>query len=467
MSDSKSTLSTQATSGPSAILADFVQTCSWQDIPEHVRHEAKRSLLNFFSVALSASFDPTIEKAARVYGKFSCVPQATVIGRNQRMDILTAAALNTMAANVFDFDDTHFPTIIHPTAPVAPPILALAETQPIKGSDVLLALILGMEAECRIGNAVSPGHYARGWHITSTCGVFGSAMAVGKLLCLTQQQLIWALGHASSQAGGLVETLGTMSKSISMGNAARNGLVAALLAQQDFDGPSQPLEGVRGFLHVTADAPDCQGLVSDLGSRWEVLQNAYKPYPCGVVLNPVIEACLTLSVHPEVIRQGFENILSIELTGHSLLRQRTDRPAIKTGRESQVSAQHAVAVALMRGRAGLAEFSDQAVRDPVLRALGSKVRFVDDDAYSVDATRVSLVLPEGPPIEVRIDVARGATTRPLSDQDIEAKLRNLCAYGQSGVDPEPLIQAVWNLDDLTDAGQIMQFVKGASQQVNL
>lgn len=467
MSDSKSNLSIGATSGASAILADFVKTCHWQDIPEHVRHEAKRSLLNFFSVALSACFDPTIEKAARVYGKFSSSAQATVIGRNQRMDILTAAALNTMGANVFDFDDTHFPTIIHPTAPVAPPILALAEMQVIKGSDFLLALILGMEAECRIGNAVSPGHYARGWHITSTCGVFGSAMATGKLLGLTHQQLVWALGHASSQASGLVETLGTMSKSISMGNAARNGMVSALLAQQDFDGPSQPLEGVRGFLHVTADAPDCQGLISDLGTRWEVLQNAYKPYPCGVVLNPVIEACLALAAHPELIRQGFENILSIELTGHSLLRQRTDRPEIHTGRESQVSAQHAVAVALVRGRAGLAEFSDHAVRDPVLRSVGRKVRFVDDDSFSVDATKILLVLREGQAIEMRIDVARGATTRPLSDQDIEAKLRTLCAYGQSGVDPEPLIEAVWNLEHQTDSGQLMQYVKGASQQVNL
>lgn len=444
----------------SATLSKFVQTCEWNAIPQHVRHEAKRSLLNFFSVALSACFDPTIEKAARVYGKFSSVPQATVIGRGQRMDILNAAALNTMSANVFDFDDTHFPTIIHPTAPVAPPILALAETRVISGPDFLLSLILGMEAECRIGNAVSPGHYARGWHITSTCGVFGSALAVGKLLGLSAQQLVWALGHASSQASGLVETLGTMSKSISMGNAARNGILSALLAQENVDGPARPLEGLRGFLHVTADEPDTASIVSDLGVRWEVLQNAYKPYPCGVVLNPVIEACLRLSVLPALSAQGLARIESIELTGHPLLRQRTDRPDVLTGRESQVSAQHAVAVALMRGRAGLAEFSDQAVGDPALQSLGSKVRFVDDASYSVDATKVILRMRDAPPIEVVIDVARGATTRPLTDQDIEEKLRTLCAYGQSGIDPEPLIQAVWEIEIHPDVGQIMQLVAG-------
>ncbi len=450
----------------SSALASFVQTCAWNDIPEHVRHEAKRSLLNFFSVALSACFDPTIEKAACVYGKFSSGNQATVIGRGQRMDMLNAAALNTMAANVFDFDDTHFPTIIHPTAPVAPPLLALAETQVIKGADFLLSLILGMEAECRIGNAISPGHYARGWHITSTCGVFGSAMAVGKLLGLTQQQLIWALGNASSQASGLVETLGTMSKSISMGNAARNGLLSALLAQQDFDGPAQPLEGVRGFLHVTADHPDVQSIVTELGTRWEVLNNAYKPYPCGVVLNPVIEACLSLSANEALLRQGLSNIESIELTGHSLLRQRTDRPDIHTGRESQVSAQHAVAVALTRGRAGLAEFSDEAVRDLDLRALGSKVCFVDNNAYSVDATKVLVRMRDATTYEVVIDVARGATTRPLTDRDLEEKVRALCAYGQSGIDPEPLIQAVWNIDQSDNVGQLMGCVAGSAMATN-
>lgn len=444
----------------SSELAQFVATYRWDDVPAHVRHESKRTLLNFFSVALSACFDPTIEKAATVYGRFSCAPQATVIGRNQRMDMLTAAALNTMGANVFDFDDTHFPTIIHPTSPVAPPLLAWSETHKISGKDFLLSLILGMEAECRIGNAVSPYHYARGWHITSTCGVFGSAMAIGRLLGLTAQQLVWALGNASAQASGLVETLGTMSKSISMGNAARNGIVSALLAQENFDGPAKPLEGVRGFLNVTADHADAQSIVSDLGTRWEVLNNAYKPYPCGVVLNPVIEACLKLSGNEELLRHGLDKVERIELTGHSLLRQRTDRPDIRTGRESQVSAQHAVAVALTRGRAGLAEFSDDAVSDLSLKSLGSKVCFVDDDSYSVDAAKVVLKIAGGQSLEILIEMARGAVGRPLTDRDIEDKVRTLCAYGKSGINPEPLIQAVWDLEKSEDAGQLMQLVSG-------
>lgn len=454
------------TQSVSAELAKFIATYPWHDVPEHVRHESKRTLLNFFSVALSACFDPTIEKAAKVYGRFSPTEQATVIGRGERMDILNAAAINTMAANVFDFDDTHFPTIIHPTSPVAPPLLAWSETQKVSGRDFLLSLVLGMEAECRIGNAISPYHYARGWHITSTCGVFGSAMAIGRLIGLSQQQLVWALGNASAQASGLVETLGTMSKSVSMGNAARNGIISALLAQENFDGPANPLEGVRGFLNVTADDADAQSIVTDLGKRWEVLNNAYKPYPCGVVLNPVIEACLKLSSNADLLSHGLDMIERIELTGHSLLRQRTDRPHIKTGRESQVSAQHAVSVALTRGRAGLAEFSDDAVGDLSLKSLGSKVCFVDDDGYSVDSARVVVYMTGAQPIEVMVEVARGAVGRPLSDRDIEDKVRALCVYGQSGIDPEPLIKAVWNLEDNQDVGQLMKLVAGSAVNIH-
>src|SRR6185295_6504467 len=156
------------------------------------------------------------------------------------------------------------------------------------GENLLLAFVLGAEAEVRIGNAVSPGHYRRGWHITSTCGVFGAAIAIGKALALDAQRLVWAIGNASVQAGGLVETLGTMAKSISVGNAAKNGLLAALLARDGFSGPEHPLEGERGFLRVVTDAPKFDAICHRLGEQWELLSNTYKPYPCGVVLNPVV-----------------------------------------------------------------------------------------------------------------------------------------------------------------------------------
>jgi Uncharacterized protein involved in propionate catabolism len=440
-------------------LARFAASCHWEDIPQAVRHEARRSLLNYFAVALAGCTDPTVDIAACVYGRFRSGEHATLVGRGERSDMLNAAALNAMAANVYDFDDTHIPTIIHPTAPVAPALFALAETQPVTGAQLLAAFVLGVEVECRLGNAISPGHYARGWHITSTCGVFGAAVGAGRLLGLDRTGMGWALGSASSQAGGLVETLGTMAKSVGVGNAARGGLLAALLAREGFDGPAAPLEGVRGFLNVTGEDPDFEAVTQDLGSRWEILNNTYKPYPCGVVLNPVIEACLALHGEPR-LAGGAAAITAIELTGHPLLRQRTDRPGIRTGRQSQVSAQHAVAVALARGKAGLDEFSDAAVADPALREIGAKVRFVDDAAMPVEAVAVRITLAGGGELSRRVDVARGASARPLTDADLEDKLRELCRHGGSGCDPEPLIAAVWQLESAADAGAVMKLAAG-------
>lgn len=440
-------------------LAEFVSAWRWEDVPQAVRHEARRSLVNFFAVALGGCNDPTIAKAASVLQRFRAAEQATVIGRGEHTDLLNAAALNAMSANVFDFDDTHLPTIIHPTAPVAPALWALAQSTPMTGAQWLLAFVLGVEVECRLGNAISPGHYRRGWHITSTCGVFGAAAAAGRALGLDAQQLAWSFGSAANQSCGLVETLGTMAKSLSVGNSARNGLLSALLAQQGFDGPSAPLEGVRGFLHVTADQPDLAGLVMGLGEHWELLANTYKPYPCGVVLNPVIEACLSLHANPALALAQIERI---EIIGHPLLRQRTDRPGVRTGRESQVSAQHAVAVVLSTGLAGLAQFSDAAVAQPLVQALGGKVCFTDDEHLSVDAARVVVTLAGGQPLSAAVDFARGCLERPLSDDDLEAKLKELCRYGQSGCHTEPLIDAIWSLEQASDAGALMKLAAGVA-----
>ena len=434
-------------------LCEFIARTTWADIPPVVRHDAKRALINYFAVALAGCNDPDVDKAARLFQRFNAGHSAHVIGQSDAMDLLNAASLNAMSANVFDFDDTHIPTIIHPTAPVAAALFALAETQPMSGEQFLLAFVLGVEVECRLGMAISPEHYRRGWHITSTCGVFGAAAAIGKALNLDAQQLEWAMGNASAQASGLVETLGSASKSLGVGNAARNGLLSALLAQDGFSGPPFPLEGERGFLNVVGEQPRFDEITHGLGEHWALSANTYKPYPCGVVLNPVIEACLQLSLNRA---WDLHDITRIELTGHPLLRQRTDRPAIQSGRESQVSAQHAVAVSLSTGRAGLAEFSDAAVGDSVLRAIYPLVQFIDDSAYAVESAQVRVTLRSGEILTQSVDVSLGSLAAPLSDDFLENKLRELAAYGGSGCAPQPLIDALWSIDTATDAASVMR-----------
>lgn len=441
-------------------LARFLAEYPGDAIPPAVLHEAKRSLVNYFAVAMAGSQDPTLGLAMQTYLAFSSGAQASIIGHAQRTDMLNAAALNAMSANVHDYDDTHIPTILHPTAPVAATLFALAQTRPVHGRDFLAAFVLGVELECRIANAISPFHYANGWHITSTCGVFGAAAAAGRILGLSARQQHWAMGNAATQAGGLVECLGTMSKSTSVGNAARNGLMAALLGQRNFTGPDAPLEGAYGFVRVFGQSPDMDALTRDLGHRWELERNTYKPYPCGVVLNPVLDACLALRQSAGWRSDSHEHIRDIQLTGHSLLRQRTDRPDVRTGRESQVCAQHAIAVSLIRGKAGLAEFSDTEVNDPMLRRIGTKVRFVDDDRYSVDSAEVRITMDNGDVLTHAIDAARGSPSNPLSDADLAQKLAALQAYSGVRCDTGQLLALIWKLEHEDDAGALMRIAAG-------
>jgi 2-methylcitrate dehydratase PrpD len=433
-------------------LAAFAAGTRWSDIPDAVKHEAKRSLVNIFATALGGCREPAVEKSIAVLGKFSGEKTCRIVGRAERGDMLFASFVNAMGANVFDFDDTHPNTVIHPTAPVAPALFALAETRRVDGKDLLRAFILGAEVECRLGNAVGAWHYARGWHITSTCGVPGAAVGAGVLLGLSEERFGYALANASVQSGGLVETLGTMSKSISVGNSARNGLAAALLAEADFSGPADPIAGPRGFLPVYSETPRADILLDGLGEVWEIGTNSYKPYPVGVVLNPVLEACLDLHKDKGL---RIEDVASVELTGNPFLRQRTDRPNVATGRESQVSAHHAIAIALRRGRAGLAEFSDEAVAETARDRIRPDITFVDDDSYDIEAAKIVIRTKQGAEHGVEISDTRGGARNPMSDADLNDKLAMLAEYGGFDRDVKPLADALWSLDTADDAGAVM------------
>jgi 2-methylcitrate dehydratase PrpD len=266
----------QNTGSTTLALSNFVCETQWDDIPVDVHHEAKRSILNFFACALAGCRDPAVTIATRLYRRYSSPGDCTVVGTGESTNPLHAAALNAMSANVFDFDDTHLPTFIHPTAPVAPAVFAVAQVRPMTGREAILAFVLGVELECRLGLALSPSHYARGWHITSTCGIFGAAAAAARGLKLDAQATAWAFGSASAQASGLVETVGTMSKSLGIGHSASNGLLSALLAGEGYSGPDSPLEGPRAFLPVFgAGVPDALRL--GLGAAGNCVPTATSP----------------------------------------------------------------------------------------------------------------------------------------------------------------------------------------------
>jgi len=433
------------------VLADFVAATSWSDVAAQ-SHEAKRSILNFFATALGSAYDPVVTSALRTLSPFSGAATSAIIGRTERIDALSAAFVNAISANLLDFDDTHLDTIIHPAAPVAAPVLALGQASGFCGRDVIVAFILGVEVECRVGNAVSPGHYARGWHITSTCGVFGAAAASAKLLGLSAEGIANAIGIAASQSAGIVENLPTAAKNVSVGNAARNGLFAALLAKEGYAASARAIEGPLGWARAMGTEPDLKRLVGGLGESWEIAKNTYKPYPAGIVFHSIIEACFKLR---EKLNQRVDQIASITVQGSALLLARGDRP-VGNERDARVNIHHCAACALLLGKAGVAEFTEAVVFRPDIMRLRQKVRAALDTSMPDGGTRVTIQLTSGEMLSEILMAAKGSLADPLSDLEIEAKLRQCSQLSATAWNPDIIIEDVWHLDTIADVSSVMQ-----------
>ncbi|MSQ71530.1 MAG: MmgE/PrpD family protein [Betaproteobacteria bacterium] len=434
-------------------LAQFLVDARAQDLPAAVQHEARRSVLNWLGCSLGGCREDAIEKALAALAGSTGPAQATLVGRRERLDAANAAFINAMSANSLDFDDTHLRTVIHPSAPVAAVLFALAEQRRIPGAELLHAFALGVEAECRIGNAVSPWHYARGWHISSTCGVIGAAAAAGRLMKLDEQQMTWALGLAATQAAGLVENLGYMAKSLHIGAAAKSGMFAAQLAAQNFTASEKTLEGARGFARVFGDKPDFDAITEGLGDTWELLQNAYKPYPCGVVVHPVIDACLELRAKQGIAAAAIERIA---LRVNPLSVERADRQSPRDGLEAKLSHQHAAAVVFVYGAAGVLQYTDACVAAPDVVALRQRVAVQSDATMPVEAAHAVLRTRDGRSFEALVPQALGSVARPMSDAQLEAKFLELAACGAPEVDARALIARMRGFENEADAAEIVR-----------
>jgi len=437
-------------SGATAVLARYLIESAYDDLPQPARREAARALLNWLGCAIGSSRHETVERAIAAVKPFCGPPQAGILGRSERVDILNAALLNGISSHVLDFDDTHA-RAIHPSAPVLPALLAFAEWRGLSGRQFVHAFVLGVEAEERIGLSVFPEHYDVGWHITGTAGVFGAAAAVGKLLNLDKQRMTWALGIAATQSSGLREMFGSMCKSLHPGRAAQNGLTAALLAAAGFTSSERAIEAPRGFAHVMSTRFEPAVITEGLGKRYEILSNMYKPYACGLVVHASIDGCIEL-----VREHGIEpdQIARVELTVSPLVLELTGRRMPNSGLEGKFSVYHAAAAAIIYGAAGESQFSDEVVRDPAVTALRDRVSARADASIRKTEARVTIELKDGRRLSSHIAHALGTLERPMSDADLEAKFRSLV----SGVLPEEraaaLIEKCWDVDNLNDVAEI-------------
>ena len=404
------------------ILADFVAGHPSGGWPASVETEAQRTFLNWVGCAIGASRHPTVEAALAAVQELAPSSQATILGRSERVDIASAALVNGISSHTFDFDDTHLRTIIHPAGPVASAALALAEHTGAGGRLLVDAMVLGIDVSCRVGNMIYPDHYDRGWHITGSTGMLGAAAACARLLALDAQQTAMALGIAASQPIGVREQFGSMTKPFHVGGAARAGLVSALMAKHGYTASIRAIEAPRGLAQTFSTKYDWDEATDELGKRFEIAFNTYKPFACGIVIHPSIDGCLQLR-NAHGLRA--EDIERIDLKVHPLVLELTGKTAPRTGLEGKFSVYHACAAALILGQAGESEFSDEIVARADIIALRNRIRAHVDQAIGEASADVSVTCRDGRLLHVFVEHAIGSVERPMSDADLQRKFHGL------------------------------------------
>jgi 2-methylcitrate dehydratase PrpD len=398
-------------------LCGHLAAAQFGDLSAAAQREARRGVLDWIGCALAGSGHKTISTLLAVLQEVSGKPQATVFGRKLKLGLLDAPLANGQMGHVLDYDDTHMGgVVLHTSSPVLAALFALAERAPVSGADFMLAYAIGFEAGVRAGRT-APGHHKGGWHLTGTLGSIASGVASAKLLKLDRQRMTYAMGIAATEAAGMQQNRGTMCKSFHAGKAASNGVLAALLAERGFDSTQEIIEGKRGFSRIYSDVAEPEQLTAGLGDGWLIESNGHKPYACGVVLHPLIDAVIALrnrdGVDPAAVSE-------LNLRVHPLVLSITGVVEPSTGLQSKFSTVHSAAVALIDGDAGIAQYSDAKATDPAVSALRRKIKPVADETLRKDEAYAAVTVG-GKRHEVHIAHASGTAGNPMSDAAIETK----------------------------------------------
>jgi 2-methylcitrate dehydratase PrpD len=406
-----------------------------------VRAETIRALLNVVGTAIGAAGAMETERLIAGLNRTGAPGDVPVPGRADTFDPSSSALITAFAAHLDDYDDTHLATVVHPGASVLGAALGATSMRDAEGEQLLRAIAIGIELQLRVAVAMSPSHYDAGWHITGTVGPLGAATTASLLLGLDPEAMGRALGVATSMTLGHRESFGTMIKPLHPGKAAANGLVAAVAARNGLTAAPSALDGPRGYFAVLAPQLDLGPLVDDWGERWELQSNTYKPYPCGIVSHPAIEAAEAL--HTVLAGRGVERA---ELRCHPLVVELTGNAHPTNGLEARFSTVHGVACGLLDGTVDLTSYEDEHVRSAPVTAMRSRVVLTSDQDIARAAARLEVQLSDGTTETIDVTQARGSLEAPLSDDRLDQKVMALVERTMPGRQKE-IVEAARNVAD--------------------
>jgi 2-methylcitrate dehydratase PrpD len=421
--------------GITSTFARFLSGIQFDQLSPAAVHEAKRAVLDWIGCALAGSRHPTAQKLLATFAEIGSLPVSTVLG------------------HVLDFDDTHLGgVILHTSTATLPALFALGERRKSSGRDLMVALAAAFEAGIRVGQA-APRHHFGGWHLTGTLGTIAATAGSARLIGLDDQQTTYALGIGCTQAAGMQQNRGSDCKSLHAGNAAYHGVLAAMLASNGFNSSPEILEGSLGFVKIFSSTQQIDAITAGLGQSWKITGNGYKPYACGIVLHPLIDAMIEVSrqanqpaglldrvevlVHPDVIR----------ITG-------VDTPG--TGLMSKFSSNHAAAVAYIDQAAGVSQFSNERASDPAVQALRKLIQIKTVPSFRLDQAAATVFTKSGAKYEARIEHATGTISNPMSDQALSEKFLGNATMAISTDRARRVADLIWRLDSLKDVGDLVR-----------
>jgi 2-methylcitrate dehydratase PrpD len=422
------------------------------------------AVLDLLACAVAGSRDESADRVRTWVERMGGTPEAQVYGTSVRAPAALAALANATASHALDFDDVSL-RMIHPSATLVPAALAISERDHRTGAEMLAAYAAGFEVQARICASINPEHYARGWHTTGTVGVIGAATAAGLLLGLDRQQLSVAVGIAAASAKGIRKNFGSMVKPLHAGHAAMHGVEAAELAALGFSADEAVFDGANGYVHVFTTPEGGERLLEAFapGAPMELETSGIgiKRFACCGAIHPALDAMEAIMEKSGVRPDDVERI---ECRVNELAPAILVHHDAQTGLEGKFSMEYSLAVYLLHGRAGLAQYTDEAAQDPRLRQLMSRVDVVVDTELPVDlayfASVVSVETRDGSRHTERVDVQRGYPERPFTVLEMTEKARGCCAdiVPKSAVDE--LVESVTDLKSCRDVATIAGLLKG-------
>ena len=438
-------------------LAEFIQDLSYADLSDDAIAKAKLCLLDWVGVTVGGyaggrtDMDAMIDSLQPFLGQ----PQATLITKKRKVDILNAALINGTASHYLDYDDIQSGMSGHPSVPVIPAALAVGEYRKVDGKTFITAVVAGFEAECRIGEAVNPEHYDRGWHATATLGCFGAGAAVASMIGLSVEKVISALGIAGTQVFGVRQSFGTMCKPFHAGRAASNGTLAAILAEGGFTAPQEILEGIDGFGKIYSTKFD-ETKINRFGQPFKIKQVIYKRYASCYFSHATVRCMLEIREKHRPVLSKIDKItakvsrLGIEVAGN---------PAPQTGLEGKFSLSYCAVLALIKGQALESDFTDELVNDPEIRNLMGKVVTVADASFTALQSEIWITMADGPEVKEKVDlISERAVSVAEWESILEVKSTNLIRSVFPAERTGEVIAAIKGLENIDDIGKVVNLL---------